>query len=334
MTPVLMARHQARMAMTINQAIAERIRSSHTFLIVSHIRPDADAVGSVLGIGLALKKAGKSPQMVLADGIGKYSFLPGSELITTTPVQPVDMIIILAGSDPSRVGKVLAGFGKPDLVMAHHKTNLQFAEFNVVESEQVATAAILHDHLPTWGLSIDQEVATCLLAGIVGDTIGFRTPNVSAEVLRKAANLMDIGAYLTDIYQEEIVNKSLDSVRYWGAGLTRLAHEDGLVWTSLTLADRQDIGYAGNDDADLVNVLSSIRDTKIAMIFVEQNENLVKISLRASPGIDVSGVALEFGGGGHAAAAGAEIEGALDVVQAKVLEKTRKLLDKIDVKKE
>jgi bifunctional oligoribonuclease and PAP phosphatase NrnA len=70
--------------MTINQVISERIRSSESFLIVSHIRPDADAVGSVLGIGLALKKAGKSPQMVLSDGIGKYSFLPGSEFITTT----------------------------------------------------------------------------------------------------------------------------------------------------------------------------------------------------------------------------------------------------------
>ncbi len=303
-------------------------------MIVSHVRPDADAAGSVLGIGLALKKAGKSVQMVLADGIGKYSFLPGSELITTVPVQPVDMIIILDCSDPTRVGEVLNGFGKPDLVVDHHKTNLQFADINVVEPEQVATAAILHDHLPNWGLSIDSDVATCLLAGIVGDTIGFSTPNVDAEVMRRAANLMDFGADLTDIYREEITNKSFDSVRYWGAGLTRLSHEDGIVWTSLTLADRKNIGYAGNDDADLVNVLSSIKGAKIAMIFVEQNKNFVKISLRARPGIDVSSVALEFGGGGHAAAAGAEIEGSLDIVQSQVLEKTRKLLDKIDMEKE
>jgi phosphoesterase RecJ-like protein len=320
--------------MTINQVISERIRSSESFLIVSHVRPDADAVGSVLGIGLALRKAGKSPQMVLSDGIGKYSFLPGSEFITTTPIQPVDMIIILDCSDPARVGEVLDGFGKPDLVVDHHKTNLRFADINVVEPEQVATAAILHDHLSDWGLSIDQYVATCLLAGIVGDTIGFSTPNVDAEVLRKAANLMDFGADLSDIYQDEITNKSLDSVRYWGAGLTRLSHDDGIVWTSLTLADRKNIGYAGNDDADLVNVLSSINSAKIAMIFVEQNKNLVKISLRARPGIDVSSVALEFGGGGHAAAAGAEVEGSLEVVQSQVLEKTRKLLDKIDMENE
>jgi bifunctional oligoribonuclease and PAP phosphatase NrnA len=244
------------------------------------------------------------------------------------------MIIILDCSDPARVGEVLDGFGKPDLVVDHHKTNLRFADINVVEPEQVATAAILHDHLSDWGLSIDQDVATCLLAGIVGDTIGFSTPNVDAEVLRKAANLMDFGADLSDIYQDEITNKSLDSVRYWGAGLTRLSHDDGIVWTSLTLADRKNIGYAGNDDADLVNVLSSINGAKIAMIFVEQNKNLVKISLRARPGIDVSSVALEFGGGGHAAAAGAEVEGSLEVVQSQVLEKTRKLLDKIDMENE
>jgi phosphoesterase RecJ-like protein len=105
-----------------------------------------------------------------------------------------------------------------------------------------------------------------------------------------------------------------------------LEHEDGLVWTSLTLADREEIEYSGNDDADLVNVLSSVKEAEIALIFVEQSQNEVKVSWRARPGLDVSGIAFEFGGGGHAAAAGADISGTLSEVKKRVIIETKKLL--------
>ena len=137
---------------------------------------------------------------------------------------------------------------------------------------------------------------------------------------------MDLGADLAHIYREELVLKSYQAVRYWGAGLNRLEHKDGLVWTSLTLADREKIGYAGNDDADLVNVLSAVREAEIALIFIEQEHNQVKVSWRARPGLDVSGIAFSFGGGGHAAAAGADINGDLNEVMTRVIEKTRDLL--------
>jgi phosphoesterase RecJ-like protein len=100
-----------------------------------------------------------------------------------------------------------------------------------------------------------------------------------------------------------------------------------MVWTALTLADRELISYQGNDDADLVNVLSAVQDTDVAIIFVEQRGGRVKVSWRAQPGYDVSRVALEFGGGGHAAAAGAEIGGSLSEIQAQVLAQTDKILE-------
>lgn len=310
----------------IDQKITERIKASENILIVSHVRPDADAAGSLLGLGLALRNAGKYVQMVLEDGAEKFQYLPGSELISRAPEGGTDMIVIVDCSDPGRVGDVLVNYGKPDLVVDHHKTNLQFGDFNVVEANQVATAAILFDHMPAWGLAFDPEVATCLLSGIVGDTIGFRTPNVDSDVMRKAGALMDLGADLAGIYREELVLKSYKAVRYWGAGLNRLTYEKGLVWTSLTITDRQEIGYSGNDDADLVNVLSSVKEAEIALIFVEQPHNKVKVSWRARPGLDVSGIAFEFGGGGHAAAAGADIDGSLEDVKQRVIIETKKLL--------
>ncbi len=317
------------MSMTkkIDREIADKIKTSDRFLIVSHVRPDADAVGSLLGLGLALKAAGKSVQVVLEDGGHNFQYLPGIELISRSPAGNVDMIVVVDCSDPTRVGDVLSGYGPPDLVVDHHKTNLQFGDYNIVEPDQVATAAILFDHMPAWDLSFSPDIATCLLSGIVGDTIGFRTSNVDSEVMRKAGALMDLGADLAAIYREELVMKSFTAMRYWGAGLSRLEKEDGLVWTSLTIADKQKIGYPGNDDADLVNVLSSVKEAEIALIFVEQPHNKVKVSWRARPGLDVSEIAFEFGGGGHAAAAGADIEGNLEDVKACVIAETHKLLD-------
>ncbi len=310
----------------VHHQIAETIAANQHFLIVSHVRPDADAVGSVLGLGLALKNVGKIVQMVLVDGAEKYHYLPGSEWIKEAPSGEIDFVIVVDCSDPDRVGSILSDYGQPDLVIDHHKTNLAFGVFNVVEPEQVATAAIIFDYLTDWGLAFDKNIATCLLAGIVGDTIGFRTPNVDAELMRKSAALMDLGGDLTSVYAEELVLRSLKAVRYWGAGLNRIEHESGLVWTSLTLADRDIIGYAGNDDADLVNVLSSVREADIALIFVEQPNNTVKVSWRTGPGLDVSGIAYQFGGGGHAAAAGADISGTLAEVKQHVIQETRNLL--------
>lgn len=307
--------------------ISEKIRASERLLLVSHVRPDADAAGSVLGLGLALENVGKNVQMVLEDGADNFKYLPGSDRIVPAPAGEVDMVIVVDCSDPERVGGVLAEYDHVDLVVDHHKTNLQFGESNIVESDQVATAAILFDHMPEWGLSFDPDVASCLLSGIVGDTIGFRTPNVNADVMRKVADLMDLGADLGNIYREELVMKSFKAVRYWGAGLSRMEQNDGLVWASLTLADRQKIGYPGSDDADLVNVLSSVNEAEIALIFIEQPQNMVKVSWRARPGMDVSGIAFEFGGGGHAAAAGADIQGTLEDVMEDIIIETRKLLE-------
>jgi phosphoesterase RecJ-like protein len=115
-------------------------------------------------------------------------------------------------------------------------------------------------------------------------------------------------------------------MRYWGAGLSSLDSDDGMVWATLTLEDRKKANYHGNDDADLINILSSVKEANIAMIFIEQNGGSVKISWRSKNGYDVSGVAMKFGGGGHKAAAGAEIQGELGDVKDRVLTQTRILL--------
>jgi phosphoesterase RecJ-like protein len=309
-------------------AIKERLNRSDKLVIASHIRPDGDAIGSLLGLGLALRDAEKSVQMVLVDGVSSsFRHLEGSELIVKEPTGEHDTFITVDCADFRRVGKVFENFGQPDINIDHHKTNELFGKINLIEPEEVATAAILTTYLPQWGFKITKPIAAALLTGIVTDTLGFRTSNTNPSALRLCASLMETGVDMTELYMKALVKKTFPAARYWGAGLSRLEQNNGIVWATLTVEDRKKAGYGGNDDADLINMISAIEGNKVGMIFVEQNDHHVKISWRAlEPGIDVSKVAKHFNGGGHAAAAGADIPGALTEVQSLVLKTTQEIL--------
>jgi len=310
-------------------AIKTRLENAKNIVISAHIRPDGDAIGSLLGLGLALQNAGKSVQMVLVDGVSSsFRHLEGSELIVKEPKGEHDTFITVDCADFKRVGKFFENFGQPDINIDHHKTNEKFGKLNLIEAEEVATAAILTNYLPVWGYEITKPIAAALLTGIITDTLGFRTSNTNPSALRLCATLMETGADMPDLYMRSLVKKSFVAARYWGVGLSSMEQEDGIVWGTLTLVDRKKTGYGGNDDADLINMISAIDGNKVGMVFVEQNNNHVKISWRALvAGIDVSQVAKHFKGGGHAAAAGADIQGSLNEVQKEVLKKTREMLN-------
>jgi phosphoesterase RecJ-like protein len=312
----------------ISNEIKDRLAAANHIVIASHVRPDGDAIGSLMGLGLALQDAGKKVQMVLVDGISPaFRHLLGSEEIRRVPEPGHDTFIAVDCADFKRLGKPFEDFGQPDINIDHHVTNERFGKINLIEPEEVATSAILTRHMPDWGLAITQPVAAALLSGIITDTLGFRTPNTTPEALRQAATLMDTGVDMPELYMRGLVRRSMASARYWGAGLSSLESRDGIVWGTLTVADRKRAGYTGNDDADLINIISAIDANKVGMIFVEQSDQNVKISWRAlEPGINVAPIAKHFGGGGHAAAAGADIPGTLSEIQPLVLKTTKEML--------
>lgn len=312
----------------ISGAIKARLETSKNVIIASHVRPDGDAIGSLLGLGLALQNAGKSVQMVLVDGVpASFKHLEGSDLIVTAPSGDHDTFITVDSADFKRTGKIFENFGQPDINIDHHKTNERFGKLNLIDVEEVATAAILTNHLREWGYQITKPIADALLTGIITDTLGFRTSNTNPSALRLCATLMETGADMPDLYMRSMVKKSFPAARYWGAGLSSMEQQDGIVWGTLTVEDRKEAGYSGNDDADLINMISAIDGNKVGMIFVEQTDQHVKISWRSlEPGVDVSPIAKHFKGGGHAAAAGADIPGSLQDIQPLVLKKTREML--------
>ncbi len=307
--------------------IGELLRRANRILVITHIRPDGDAVGSLLGLGLALQEAGKQVEMVISDGVPvSLRHLSGSELVRNTPSGNFDLAVVVDCSDLPRTGKALQEYGTPDINIDHHATNQYFAHVNLIDLKAASTTQILASHLKAWQLPMSRVVAEALLTGIITDTIGFRTANVTPTVMRITARLMEAGCDLSDLYLKGLVNRSYEALRFWGAGLSKLEKEGPVIWTTLTMADRQAAGYGGRDDADLINLLTTINDARIFIVFVEQPNGNVKVSWRAQPGVDISQVAMEFGGGGHPAASGAEIVGNLSEIRSTVLDKTIRLL--------
>jgi phosphoesterase RecJ-like protein len=304
----------------LDDFIRQQVACGQKIVIVGHIRPDGDAIGSMLGLAHALRASGKQVDCVLQDGVlEKYAFLPGAEEVLTSVPPNYDYLIVVDSSDIMRTGQVLDGLAAPDLVIDHHNTHDNFGKLEYVLPEVEATALILADSIPKWDLTITQDVATCLLTGLLSDTIGFRTGNTQPAALRAAADLMEKGADFHDVYLKTLSDKTLAETRYWGQGLSNIQQNGAILWSTLTLHDRIISNYQGNDDADLVNILSSIKGPLITILFVEQEGGGVKISWRAVEGVDVSKLAREFGGGGHIAAAGADVEGKLQNIQEDVI---------------
>ncbi|MFP3852923.1 MAG: DHH family phosphoesterase [Anaerolineales bacterium] len=310
------------------QAAAERIHQAERIAVVSHERPDGDAVGSLLAVYEALTSAGKIVTPVLVSGVpGRFSFLPGAAKVEKSFPQDCDLLMAVDCGAADRFGIPVDSLPRSvDINVDHHPTNTQFAAMNIVWPEAAATTEMLHKLLPAWKFPISEAIATNLLTGLLTDTIGFRTSSTTSETLRIAADLTEIAVPLSEIYDKAILRMSFVAANYWGYGLSRLEREDDLVWTSLKITDRKQVGYPGADDADLVNLLMTIDEARVVVLFVEQSADKVKVSWRAQPGVDVSKVASVFGGGGHKPAAGAMIEDSLGSVQERVLKATREAM--------
>jgi phosphoesterase RecJ-like protein len=306
----------------------DRIARSGTALLLTHQRPDGDALGSMLGAAHMLRAAGKKAFPVLAEGISSvFRYLPGAGDIRSELPKSCDLVLVVDCADAERIswpeGAPVRGI---DLLIDHHVTSARFAAVNLVDPSAASTAELIADLAGGLGLTIPPEAAACLMAGVVTDTLGFRTPNTGLHTLHVVEALIRAGGSLPETVERSLHRRSFAAARYWGAGLSRMERDGPVVWTSLTLADRTSCGYPGRDDADLVNILSSIDNQEVALIFIEQEKGKVKVSWRVAAGLDVTPLAISFGGGGHPAASGTQLSGEMEEVRKEVLRRTKEWL--------
>lgn len=306
--------------------LADRLRRARRVLALCHVDPDGDAIGSLLGLGWLLRALPAPPAVTLAcaDPVPPtLTYLPGVAAITAAPPSgPWDLVMCLDASDAARLGAIFAPETYAPALVAvidHHITNLRFGDLNYVDPSCAATAQIVVELADALGVPIGPEAATCLLTGLVTDTLSFRTTNTTPAVLAAAARLAEAGGNIADITNRALNRRPLKVMRLWGQALSRLHFDRGVLWTEVTPAMRAAAGVTNNDNGSLVSHLITAEEACIAAVFNEQADGQVEINLRARQGYNVATIALALGGGGHPQAAGCTLPGPLTDVQARVL---------------
>jgi phosphoesterase RecJ-like protein len=309
----------------------ELINRAQRIFLITHVDPDGDAIGSTLALNHTLTKMGKNCTLACVDPIPEgLAFLPGVQKFGAPRITNEDLIIAVDDSDPNRFGRAyehILSLGIPVLNIDHHVTNNLFGTVNVVRTKAAATAEIVFDLLQDWGIALDPLVATYLLTGIVTDTQCFSTSSTTPRTLDIAAQLMRAGASLTDINENVFKKRELATLRLWGSILDQTRLDGQLVWSVYT-QDMQSLYRARSDGGDgIVNLLATAREAKAAIVFKEIDGGQIDISIRSRPGVDISPIAVYFGGGGHPQAAGSILKGSLEEIIPKVLTKAKEVLN-------
>lgn len=300
------------------------VQAAQKILIVTHISPDGDAIGSLLGLTNALRQMGRRITCAVDGGVpGFLEFLPGASTVNgELKSGEWDLMISVDASDEERTGQAgLYGraHSKQVINLDHHATNTMFGSIYLVIPTAVSATEVIFHWLNHMGQKITIEVAVPLLVGLVTDTLGFRTNNVTADTLGIATKLMAAGASLSEITARTLDSKPYRMIELWKSALPSTILHGEVIEAVITQADLRSAGLDDVTDGGLVNLLVSANETRVAVVFKELPDGRFEISLRSKTGYDVSQVAFSVGGGGHKQASGATIDGPLDAARARIL---------------
>lgn len=310
---------------------AQAIRESQTIVLACHVNPDGDAIGSLLGLALALMPLGKTVTCLSEDGVPDIlAFLPGAAMVQqSTDTAAFDLALVVDSGDLPRVGasvQPLIGRARRVADIDHHVTAGAFGDIRVLNSRAASTAEIVYALLQTMGVPITADIATCLFTGIITDTGSFRFQNVTPNTLRVAAELLEAGAPPAHISENVFDNRTFVATRLLGVALAAMQQTpDGkIVWTHVTATDFQSLGAKDADTEGIVSYVRGVRGADAGILFREMADGQIRVSLRSREGLDVSQIAARFGGGGHRMASGCTLPGPLaaaeQIVLAAVLE--------------
>ncbi len=312
------------------------IQQCDTIGVTSHFRPDGDAIGSTLALGLALQSLGKKVYMWNEDGVpARYAFLEGAELIQPLPdtiPADMDMLVCVDTGDWKRLGdasqRLLADF--PLIVnIDHHGTNTRYGYLHVIEPETAACAFVIFNILREWGVLLTPQLATALYVGISTDTGSFQYGSTTPAVMHAAAELLAAGVDVADVNRRVYQEIPYSSLLMQREVLNNMVVEaDGqLAHYSMPAGRKAELGVTLEDTKDLVDVVRVLQGVRAALIFEDLEDGRIRVSLRSKdPAVSVAAVASLFGGGGHAMASGIRMRGTLEECRAQVLAATRKEL--------
>lgn len=327
MTVSVMSEHTTRDRLRWD--LCEQFMTEHDhFLVVSHVQPDGDAVGSTCAVGLILEHLGKQYVMMNEEGVpSKFQLLQGASSIQSLPSDgdkaKFKHVIAVDCADHTRIGRVSQCFA-PDVHMVnidHHATNNLYGNINIVDPTAASTTEVLFDLIQHMKIPLTLELATCIYTGLLTDTGGFRYANTSEKVMQIAAELIKQGVNANRLADLLLETLTIPHINLLKRALNRLefAHQQQISWLSVTAEDIAACGASNADFEGIVNYPRNIEGVEVGLFFRQQTNEQVKVSFRSQGQVDVAQFAQTFGGGGHSLASGATIEGSLDEVIKRVI---------------
>jgi bifunctional oligoribonuclease and PAP phosphatase NrnA len=295
------------------------VGSHQRFLIMTHVRPDGDAIGSQVGLACAIRQLGKSARIVVASNLGpRYEFLnPGGNRIERfvppgDAYEDVDAIIVIDTGTWNQLGD-FAPYMKSrkvgKAVIDHHRTQDDLGGLAFVDTSAEAAGRLAYEATMALGVPVTAEAADAMFMALATDTGWFRHASTTPKTFELAEILVKAGANPTKIYEEIYEQTNLPRLKLTGRALERLdsVGNGKILFTEIYRRDFPETGSVPGDTEDLINYPRAVVGSMMAMIFIEQEDGTTKVSFRAREPYDVSRIAEQFGGGGHKLAAGATV---------------------------
>ncbi len=312
--------------------IAETLKSRQHILLLNHVSPDGDCLGSTLALARVLRAAGQRATVGSSDGVPEmYRFLPGSNTVLAEipDGERFDAVVFMECSSPERAGALVArAAGVPLWVnVDHHVSNSGYGDLVLLDVEAAAVAEVVFPIVTAFQPRLDAETAVCLMTALLTDTGSFHYASVTPRSFELAAELVRAGASPMAIFEQVYENRSTASVRLLGLALTRMMIcEDGRVaWTTVTQEMLKEARATMEESEGIVGALRTVRGIQVAILFKEE-ANEISVSLRGVGSVRANVIAEAFGGGGHAAAAGFTMKEPLDEVVRQTLAAVRREL--------
>jgi phosphoesterase RecJ-like protein len=288
------------------------LKSAKKVMIVAHLNPDGDTLGSMLALGLALMQKGKRVLFVCQDAVPtRYQFLPGSELVQSDCREKADVAVAVDCGGVRQLGSFKKAFfnSGTTIQIDHHDFGDPFGKIQVVDPEASAVGEIVYHLVEALKADITQAIATCLLTSIIVDTGAFRFSNIRAKTFEICAKLAKKGVDLPRLIEESYWIKSRSTVLLSSHAMlsAKFSRDGSIAWAVVSQADIRGYGARLSDADSVADDLRSIENVKIAALFRQTDRGNYRVSLRSRHGIHVARVAQQFGGGGHHNSAGCKI---------------------------
>ncbi len=307
------------------EAILQVLRAGERFLVCSHSRPDGDAVGSILAMGMLLQQLGRRADLVTADRVPAiYRSLPQADSIRTAlrVHGPYDAAILLECDGFGRTR--LRGLDEFFTVnIDHHTSGRAWANLNWIDRDASSVGELVYRLVKAAGANVTPEMATCLYATVLTDTGGFCYGGTRASTFALARELVEAGANPIRVAQDVYFSVATSKMLLLGAALTNLHREGRLAWLWVTHQDMVRTCAAEEDCEGIVNYALSIAGIEAAAFLRELPERRIRLSLRSKGKVNVAAIAERLGGGGHENAAGCTLEGPLSRAIEEILAQLR-----------